>query len=69
MNDHAVAHDRDHVAVKDARRHHVQLVDVAIERDGVARVVAASVSGDDIGRSRQPIDHPSLALIAPLRPD
>ena len=63
---HAVADDRQFAAAHDARRQKRKLVDIAVDDQRVARIVATLEAGDDIGTLRQPVDDLALALIAPL---
>ena len=68
--DHDTVRDhRDHVFVQDAGGHELQCVPLAVDDDGVARVVAALVAHDVGVLLRQQVDDLGFALIAPLGSD
>src|SRR5580704_13605159 len=52
---------------KDSARNQLQDKTVAIENDGMSRIVAARTAGNVIKRSRHVIDDLPLALVTPLR--
>ena len=65
----AVADDRQLALAHDARWKQRQLVDLAIDDQRMAGIVAALEADDDIGPLRQPVDDLALAFVAPLRAD
>jgi len=68
IDDHAVADDRQ-LALNHARGQQRQLVDLAVDDQRMARVVAALEPHDHVGAVAQPVDDLALALIAPLGAD
>ena len=66
IDDHAVADDAGDAGMQDAGRNQVQDELLAVDVDGVARVVAALVARHDGEARRQQVDNLALALIAPL---
>ncbi len=68
IDHHAVADDRQ-LALHDARRQQSQLVDLALDHQGVAGIVAALETHDDVRPVGQPVDDLTLALVAPLGAD
>ena len=69
VEDHAIADDRQLAAAHDAGRQQRQLVDLAVDDQRMAGIVAALEAHDDVGALRQPVDDLALALVAPLRAD
>jgi hypothetical protein len=69
IDDDAVADDRELVRPDDAGGQQAQLVFDIADDEGVAGIVAALETHDDIGTLGQPVDDLALALVAPLRPD
>ena len=69
VEDHTVADDRELAAAHHAGRQQRQLVDLAIDHQRVAGIVAALETHHDIGALGQPVDDLAFALIAPLRAD
>ena len=65
----AVADDRQLAFAHDARRQQRQLVDLAVDDQRVAGIVAALEADHHIRALRQPVDDLALALVAPLRAD
>jgi hypothetical protein len=68
VDDDAVADDGE-LALHDTRRQQGQLVDLAVDHQRVAGVVAALEAHDDIGPVAEPVDDLALAFIAPLGAD
>ena len=66
---HAVADDAELAGPHDPRGQQRQLVDLAVDHQRVAGVVAALEAGDHVGPLAQPVDDLALALVAPLRAD
>src|SRR5262245_16874959 len=70
---HAVADDAGLARMGDARRDQVEhefMVDsAAANDDGMAGVVAALITGDDVEMWREQIDDLALAFVSPLRAD
>ncbi len=62
----AVADHRQLAAAHHARGQRVQLVDLAVDHQRVARIVPALKARDHIGALGQPVDDLALALVAPL---
>ena len=69
VEDDAVADDRELAGADDAGGEQRELVDGAVDDEGVAGVVAALEAGDDVGALGEPVDELALALVAPLRAD
>ena len=69
IEDDAVADDRQLALAHDAGRQQRQLVDLAVDDQRMAGIVAALEAHHDIGALRQPVDDLALALVAPLRAD
>src|SRR5690348_2928923 len=69
VEDHAIADDGQLALPHDARRQQRQLVDLAVDDQSVAGIVAALETHHDIGTLRQPVDDLALAFVAPLRAD
>ena len=65
----AVADDRELARAHDARRQERELVGLGADDEGVAGVVAALETHDDVGLLGQPVDDLALALVAPLGAD
>ncbi|MNE47410.1 hypothetical protein D3C80_1418190 [compost metagenome] len=68
VHDHAVADDRG-LALHHARRQQRQLVDLAVDDQRMARVMAALEPDDHVGAIGQPVHNLALALVAPLGAD
>ena len=66
VDDHAVAHNADHVRTQDAGGQQVQHELAALVLHGVARVVAALIARNDVVFLTDKVDHAALALIAPV---
>ena len=66
VNDHTAAHNTDNVGVQDAGGHQVQYELAALVFDGVAGVVAALVTGNDVIIAAEQVHHTALALVAPV---
>ena len=66
---HAVADDRQLAVAHDAGGQQRQLVDLAVDHQRVAGIVAALEAHHDVGPLGQPVDDLALALVAPLRAD
>ncbi len=66
---HAVADDRELRGPQHARGQQRQLVGFAVDDQGMAGIVAALETYDDVGLFRQPVDDLALPLVAPLRAD
>ena len=56
-------------AAHDARRQRVQLEDLAVDDQRVARIVTALKPRDHVGPLAQPVDDLALAFVAPLGAD
>ena len=69
VEDDAVADDRQLAFAHDAGRQQRQLVDLAVDDQRMAGIVAALEAHDHIGALRQPVDDLALAFVAPLRAD
>ena len=69
VDDHAVADDRRHPRVEDAARHELELEDLSVDHERVARVVAALVPDAHRRLLGEVVGDPTLALVAPLRAD
>ena len=69
VDDHAVADDRRDVRVEDPARHELDLEDLAVDHDGVARVVATLVAHDEGRLLGEVVGEPTLALVTPLGAD
>ena len=69
IEDDAVADDRQLALAHDARRQQGQFVDLAVDDQRVARIVAALEAHHHIGAFGQPVDDLALALVTPLRAD
>ena len=68
IDDHAISDDRE-LALHHPRRQQGQLVDLAVDHQRVAGVVAALETHDDVRPVGQPVDDLALALVAPLGAD
>ena len=66
VNDHTAAHNTDNAGVQDAGGHQVQYELAALVFDGVAGVVAALVTGNDVIIAAEQVHHTALALVAPV---
>ena len=69
IEDDAIADDRQLALAHHAGRQQRQLVDLAVDDQRVAGIVAALEADHHIGALRQPVDDLALALVAPLRAD
>ena len=69
IEDDAIADDRQLALPHHAGRQQRQLVDLAVDDQRMAGIVAALEAHDDVGAFRQPVDDLALALVAPLRAD
>ena len=67
IDDDAVADDARDAGVEDARRNQTEDELRAVDVHGVAGVVPALISGDDVEARREEIDDLALALVTPLR--
>ena len=65
----AIADDAELATTHHARGQRVQLVDLPVDDQRVARIMATLEARDHIGTFRQPIDDLAFAFIAPLGPD
>ena len=65
----AVADDRELARTYDAGGQKRELVDLAVDDERMAGIMAALEPNDDIGLARQPVDDLALALVAPLGAD
>ena len=63
---HPVADDAELARPHDARGKERELVDRAVDDEGVPGVVAALEAGDHVGALGEPVDDLALALVAPL---
>ncbi|MNQ94853.1 hypothetical protein D3C85_1103910 [compost metagenome] len=68
IDDHAVADDRG-LALHHARRQQRQLVNLAVDDQRMARVMAALEAHHHVGAIGQPVHNLALALVAPLGAD
>ena len=69
VDDHAVADDRRDPRVEHAARHELELEDLAVDDDRVARVVAALVADAQRSFLGEVVGEATLALVAPLHAD
>src|SRR5690606_30557691 len=69
IKDHAVADHRQLALAHHAGGQKGELVDLAVDNQRMARIVAALEANDDVGALRQPVDDLALALVAPLGAD
>ena len=69
VDDDAVADHRQLAAAHHAGRQQRQLVDLAVDDQRVAGIVAALETHDDVGLLGQPVDDLALALVSPLGAD
>ncbi len=69
VDHHAVADHRGDVVVEDAARHQLEGEALAVDHDGVPRVVTALVADDEVHLLGEEVGEPTLPLIAPLGPD
>src|SRR5690606_31361900 len=69
IDDHAVADDRKLARTHDARGEQRELVDLAVDDERMAGIVAALEAHDDVGALRKPVHDLALALVAPLGAD
>src|SRR5690606_7047488 len=61
-----VANDRHLAAAHDTRGQQAELVDLAVDDERMARVMAALKAHDHIGALGQPVNNLALALVTPL---
>ena len=66
VNDHAIADDAQFALAQDAGRHEVQDIFLPADENGVAGVVAAGVTDDDIRLLGEHINDFAFAFVAPL---
>ena len=66
IDHHAIADDRRHVLVHDARRHEVQAELLITAHDGMTGVVTSLVAHDAIELRRYEVANLTLALVSPL---
>ena len=66
---HAVADDGEFVRPKHAGRQQRELVGFALDDEGVAGVMTALKTRDDIGLLGEPVDDLAFSLVAPLSAD
>ena len=66
---HTIADDRQLATAHNTRRQRVQLIDLAVDHEGMARVMAPLESCDDVSALAEPIDDLAFSLIAPLGAD
>ena len=69
IEDDAIADDREFSGPHDARGQKRELIDLMIDDERMAGIVAALKAHHDIGLERQPIDDFTFSLIAPLGAD
>jgi len=69
VDHHAVADHRQLAAAHHAGRQQRQLVDLAVDNQRVAGIVAALEPDHDVGLFRQPVDDLAFTLVAPLGAD
>ena len=65
----AIADDRQLARPHHARRQQRQLIGGAVDHQGVAGVVAALETHDDVGLLGEPVDDLAFAFVAPLGAD
>lgn len=66
VNDDAVADDAGGVGVHEPGGQQMELEGLAVDHDGVPRVVAARAARDDVVLAAESVDNFSLALVPPL---
>ena len=66
VDDHAVAHNADHVRTQDAGGQQIQHELAALVLDRVTGVVAALITCNDVILLADEVDHAALAFIAPV---
>ena len=66
VDDHAVAHNADHVRTQDAGGQQIQHELAALVLDRMASVVAALIACNDVILLADEVDHAALAFIAPV---
>ena len=69
IEDHPVADDREFSGPNDPGRKQRQLINLAVDHERVAGVMAALEPHHDVGADRQPIDDLALSFVAPLGAD
>ena len=69
IDHHAVADDRKLALSNDAGRQQRKLVGRAVDDQGVAGIMAALETHNDVGLLRQPVDDLAFAFVAPLGSD